>query len=63
MIKEVVEDKEDLENFVIGLIAELRKDKIKNWKIIKELLNRWTLINQFNVNKRLQLEAVLLELK
>lgn len=62
IIKEIVENKEDLENFVTGLIDELRKDKIKNWKILKELLNRWTLINQFNVNKRLQLEAALLKL-
>ena len=63
LIKEIVEGDEGLENFVAGLIAELRKDKIKNYQTLKELLKRWTLINQFNVNKRLQLETALLELR
>ena len=48
-----------LEDFVTGLILELRRDKLKNWKGLKELLARWSLIKQFNVNKKLQLEAVL----
>lgn len=60
LLKEIVEDKAELENFITGLIVELRRDKIKNWKTLKEILNRWTLINQFNVNKKLQLEAALL---
>jgi len=51
----------DLEDFIAGLISELRKDKMKNWPVLKELLHRWTLINQFNVNKRLQLESALLD--
>lgn len=49
-----------IENFVFGLIAELDKDPVKNSKILKELLHRWTLMNDFNVNKRLQLEAALM---
>ena len=62
LIKEVVEDSKKLENFVKLLIAELSKDSVKNYKVLKELLGRWKLINQYNVNKKLQLEAALLDL-
>lgn len=59
IIKEIIatEDDKVLADFVAGLISELGRDKIKNWKAIKELLHRWSLINQFNTNKKLQLEA------
>ncbi len=60
-IKEVENDIK-LEEFVTGLIVELRKDKIKNYVILKRLLSRWSLIRQFNVNKKLQLEAALVNL-
>lgn len=65
LIKELVgraSDEEDpklIESFVFGLIAELRRDPIKNWQMLKRLINRWTLMNDFNLNKRLQLEAAL----
>lgn len=62
IIKEVVEEGTGLENFVTGIITELRKDMANNWPALKELLYRWTLINQFNTNKRLQLEAALIDL-
>lgn len=61
-ISEEILEKKELDNFIAGLIAELHKNKEKNWLTLKELLHRWTLINQFNVNKRLQLEAALLEI-
>lgn len=57
IIKEIIEDDGKLEDFVTGLISELRRDIMNNWKIIRELLKRWTLIKQYNTNKRLQLEA------
>ena len=57
IIKVVIDDDGLLENFVAGLIKELSRDKIKNWKALKELLNRWSLIKRYNVNKKLQLEA------
>lgn len=63
IIKSVIDDREAMEGFVTGLIAELRRDKIKNWRALKELLGRWTLINQYNTNKKLQLEAALLSLE
>jgi len=57
-IKQMLEDEIDLDEFISALIFELRKNLMRNWVIIKEVLNRWVLINQFNVNKKLQLEAV-----
>ncbi len=65
LLDEVKEDEHDqkLEEFVAGLIAELEKDTIKNHTLIKNILARWTLIRQFNVNKKLQLEAALATLK
>lgn len=62
IIKEILEEETGLEDFVAGIIAELQKDKLKNWKTLRELLKRWALINQFNVNKKLQLEAALINL-
>lgn len=57
IIKEVLEQGGALDDFVKFLMLELNRDPKKNWKILKELLHRWTLINQYNVNKRLQMEA------
>ncbi len=48
-------------DFVRDLMAELQKDPVKNWKPLKSLSRRWALMNEFNLNKRLQLEAALLE--
>lgn len=62
IIKEIVEDNQALEEFVAGLIKELNHDKIKNWKALKALLHRWSLINRYNVNKKLQLEAAIINL-
>lgn len=45
--------------FVRFLIEELAKKPEQNWRALKHLLNRYTLINQYQTNKRLQLEAVL----
>ncbi|MEK7192494.1 MAG: hypothetical protein AAB646_03205 [Patescibacteria group bacterium] len=65
IIKNLVDEEKEnsgmIEEFVTSLIAELRKDPIKNYQMLKNILERWTLINQFNVNKRLQLEAALIE--
>lgn len=57
IIKQVIENEMELANFVRGLIFELSRDKIKNWKAIKELLGRWSVMNQYNTNKKLQLEG------
>lgn len=62
IIKMIVEDSQVLSDFVKLLISELKRDPIKNYKALKELLGRWKLINQYNVNKKLQLEAALLDL-
>mgnify|MGYP001566091016 FL=1 len=62
IIKEILEDEAGLENFVAALFVFLWRDKIKNYKVGKELLKRWVLIEQLNVNKRLQMEAALVGL-
>lgn len=59
ILKSIIDDDKELENFVAAIMAGLYKDKMTKWPILKELLARWTLIRQFNVNKRLQLEAAL----
>ncbi|MEK9186042.1 MAG: hypothetical protein AAB885_00460 [Patescibacteria group bacterium] len=61
-VKETGEDK-ILEEFIAGLISELRRDIIKNWKAIKEVLHRWSMIKRYNTNKRLQLETMLQQVK
>lgn len=62
IIKAIVEDSQTLTDFVKLLISELKRNPIKNHRALKELLGRWKLINQYNVNKKLQLEAALLDL-
>lgn len=63
VIKDVVQQDADnadncLSDFVTALMLELDKQPLRHWEALKELSHRWRLINQFNVNKRLQLEAV-----
>ena len=58
-LKEILE-KEDsklLREFIASVIGELKSDIKSNWRILKDILYRWSLINKFNTNKRLQLEA------
>ncbi len=55
-------DEGPLEDFIADLITELRRDKIKNQNTIKNLLARWALMKQFNLNKKLQLEAALVNI-
>ena len=59
IIKSVIES-ELTEQFVTLLIAELRRDLSVNWPVLKQLARRWQVMNQFNTNKKLQLEAALL---
>jgi len=64
LIKEILDIDAENENnarlcsFIRTLLLELDKDPIGNFPILKELSYRWMLINQFNLNKKLQLEAV-----
>ncbi|MEK7115074.1 MAG: hypothetical protein AAB847_01820 [Patescibacteria group bacterium] len=57
IIKDILEQEDALDDFVKFLMLELNHDPKKNWRVLKELLHRWTLICQYNVNKRLQMEA------
>jgi hypothetical protein len=56
-IIQIALEKEILTDFVNGLIIKLSENKLKNWRLLKELFYRWQLMNQLNLNKRLQLEA------
>lgn len=49
---------EILDRFFESLIVILRKDSVKNHQMIKSVLGRLFLIKSYNVNKRLQIEAI-----
>ncbi len=54
------ENKDNVWPFLVELVARLSADKKLNYLTLKAILKRLTFISQFNVNKRLQLEAGLL---
>jgi len=55
------EKPEMLDRFFESLIVILRKEPVKNYKEIRSVLSRLFLIKSYNVNKRLQLEAIQLK--
>ncbi|MBI2013012.1 MAG: hypothetical protein HYS88_00990 [Candidatus Colwellbacteria bacterium] len=59
LIEELIDDSEAMNQYFTQLIAELAEDPVKNYKELKIILNRATLISEFNTNKRLQLESAL----
>lgn len=59
LIKALIEDPEDVIAFVAGMIAELRVEPTRNWRAMKELLGRLRLMQDYSLNRRLQLEAAL----
>jgi len=62
LIKKLVEDQKEkpeiLDHFFESLIVILRRDPIKNYQTIRSILSRLFLIKSYNVNKRLQIEAI-----
>ena len=69
LIKELVDLQKDLteeegkesmllDYFFESLILKLREEPIKNNALLKSVLHRFSLIKSYNVNKRLQLEAI-----
>ena len=58
LLKAALEDK-DAEPLVHALLYLLKQDTIKNAPQLRALLARWTQMNQFNTNRRLQIEAAL----
>ncbi|MBI4992089.1 MAG: AAA family ATPase [Candidatus Harrisonbacteria bacterium] len=62
LIKELVEEQKEkpelLDKFFESLILKLRQDPVKNLDALKSVLHRLFLIKSYNVNKRLQLEAI-----
>ena len=71
LIKNLAKDERDIkekgqkvvDHFIKYLIEELAKKPEQNWRALKHLLHRYTLMNDFQTNRRLQLEAVLQFLK
>jgi len=57
-LEKIIEN-DEIDEFFEDLIGELKKDLIKNSRPLKTALNRLVLIKQFNLNKRLQLRALL----
>ncbi|MHB9019615.1 MAG: AAA family ATPase [Minisyncoccota bacterium] len=61
-IKKLVDDQKEkpeiLDKFFENLMVILRKDPVKNYKMIRSILSRLFLIKSYNVNKRLQIEAI-----
>lgn len=45
--------------FIEGLMIELDQNPLRNCRALSELSRRWMLMNQFQTNRKLQLEAVL----
>lgn len=57
-IEEQKEKPELLDEFFESLLYKLMKDPIKNSRFIKSVLSRLFLIKSYNVNRRLQIEAI-----
>lgn len=57
IIKEMIEDDQQMYHFVRSLMIELDRDPVANYHLLVELNHRWNNISRSNVNKRLQLEA------
>ena len=71
LIKNLAKNERDIEekgkkvvdHFINYLIIELAKKPEQNWRALKHLLHRFTMMNDYQTNRRLQLEAVLQFLK
>ena len=59
LIEEMIESNGAMEEQLTEIIAQLAKDPVGNCEKLKSILNRASLISQFNTNKRLQLESAL----
>ena len=57
-IEEIIENNQ-IDQFFRSLISDFKKEPIKNSKKLKAALNRLVLMKQFNINKRLQLKALI----
>ncbi len=58
-LKTLVEDERKTNYFLRSLLVRLRGSLENEWPTLKELLHRMMYMNQFSVNRRLQLEAAL----
>lgn len=56
-LEKIIEN-DKIDEYFEALIAELRKNSIKNAERLREVLKRLSAIKMFNVNKKLQLKAL-----
>ncbi len=56
-LKEFLDAELDVAALVHALMLELRRDLFRNSRVLRDLSRRWGAMNQFNTNRRLQLEA------
>ena len=59
IIEKMIESNGIMEEQLTEIIAQLAKDPVGNCEKLKSILNRASLVSQFNTNKRLQLESAL----
>ncbi|PIT93136.1 MAG: hypothetical protein COU06_01465 [Candidatus Harrisonbacteria bacterium CG10_big_fil_rev_8_21_14_0_10_38_8] len=58
-LKDLVKEERISDTFITVLMEELLVDKVRYARALKELAYRNSMINTYNVNKKLQLEAVM----
>lgn len=59
LIEEVLESEEGAYPLMTEIIAKLANDPVKNYDTLRSITDRMTVMSQFSVNKRLQLETAL----
>ncbi len=62
LLKELLDTPDRFQEFVDAMIIYLYEDRLTSYAVLRDLLYRQSLIEQLNVNRRLQLEAVLLRI-
>jgi hypothetical protein len=60
LIKEVISDNQLTRDFMNDMILIAAKNRVKNVRLLRDLLDCLRVISEYNTNKRLQLESVLL---
>ena len=62
IIKEVIQDKHQLDRFLADIIMAAYRDRLNNATLLGNIMRRLRFIKQYNTNKKIQLEAALMEM-
>jgi hypothetical protein len=60
LLKALLDSEAPLEAFVEEILRQLREKPLAHWRTLRAVLKRWTAMNQYNTNRKLQLEAALM---